>query len=150
MKGASPLFPALRRLAIARAEARRFAARAWLGAPLVRASLAAAGLGRTLRLIEALPARRSPRPRPVGPEEGAALVAGAFRHHFVGGACLPQAVLQYALHRRDGVPARLVVGVQRPGDGRSLAAHAWVEAEASPESGAFTPLFVHSAGDPQP
>src|SRR5262249_10530870 len=135
-----------------RSEARRFAARAWLGAPLIRASLSAAGLKRTLRLIEGLPGPRRPRRSPVDPTEGRALVEGAFRHHFIGGACLPQALLQLALHRRDGVPARLVVGISRPGDGRALDAHAWVEADC-PTGGAeqsppFAPIFVHRAGAP--
>lgn len=159
MPGASSTLRALRRLAAARPEARRFMARAWLGAPLIQASLATAGLERTLRLLAwigrspAQPSRRrSVRvARPVEPEEGAALVAGVFRHHLVRGACLPQALLQVALHRRDGVPARLVIGVRRPagkGAKRSLAAHAWVEPEASGERErpasphAFAPLFI--------
>src|SRR5262245_60141908 len=121
MKGVPLLLRALRGFVVARPEARRFAVRAWLGAPLVQARLATSGLQRTLRLIQALPTatrrRRAPR-RPVGPEEGAALISSAFRFHVVGGACLPQALLQYALHRVDGVPSRLVVGVRRRADGR--------------------------------
>lgn len=153
MNGAASLQSAVRFLASQRPEARRFAARAWLGAPLVRATLSAAGLRRTLRLIEGIPAPRSPRRAAIGAEEGAALVAGAFRHHFVGGACLPQAVLQLALHRRDGVPARLVVGVSRPDDGRALDAHAWIEADSPGEGthqpSSFAPIFVHRAGAPR-
>jgi hypothetical protein len=159
MTGASSvIMRAFHRLVVARPEARRFAARAWLGAPLVQASLATAGFRRTLRLITWFGSGSAPR-RPVGPEEGASLVAGAFRLQLgkLGkGACLPQALLQYALHRRDGVPVRLVVGVRRPDDGRALSAHAWVEAEPrgerSPIARAarparFTPLFVHCSGD---
>jgi hypothetical protein len=173
MNGASSvIMRALHRFVVARPEARRFAARAWLGAPLVQAALATAGFGRTLRAITWLsegegeggastrPGRR--RPQPVGPEEGAALVAAAFRLQ-IGqtgqtgqtgqGTCLPRALVQYALHLRDGVPARLVVGVRRPDDGRALAAHAWVEAAPEGErAGAmrpepFTPLFVHGVHD---
>ena len=146
---------------VARPEARRFAVRAWLGAPLVQAALATAGFDRTMRAITWLGAPARParpgrrRPAPVGPEEGAALVAAAFRWQLGQGACLPQALVQYALHLRDGVPARLVVGVRRPADGPSLAAHAWVEAAVEgdrPSVGGtarpapFTPLFEHGAG----
>lgn len=153
MTGASSvILRAFHRFVVARPEARRFAARAWLGAPLVQASLATAGFRRTLRLITWFGRGSAPR-RPVGPEEGASLVAGAFRLQLGKGACLPQALLQYALHRRDGVPVRLVVGVRRPDDGRPLSAHAWVEAEprgervAASRSARFTPLFVHGSGD---
>jgi transglutaminase-like putative cysteine protease len=162
MHDVSSILSALRRLAAARPEARRFAARAWLGAPLVQASLATAGLEYTLRLVAwvgrspARPSRRRSRhveshlERPVEPEEGAALVAAVFRHHIVRGACLPQALLQVALHRRDGVPARLVIGVRRPlGEGvtrsRSLAAHAWVEPEQGEQAASsptFAPIFI--------
>lgn len=151
----SVIMRALHRFVVGRPEARRFAARAWLGAPLVKASLATAGFGRTLDLITRLgrpaPPRRR-RYRPVGPEEGARLVAGAFRLQPGQGACLPQALLQYALHLRDGVPVRLVVGVRRHEEERSLAAHAWVEADTPGELRAaagrdrFTPLFVRSSG----
>lgn len=160
MNGASSvIMRAFHRFVVARPEARRFAARAWLGAPLVQAALATAGFRRTLRLITwlggaSLPGKRRRQPvDSVEPEEGAALVAAAFRFQPVAGACLPRALVQYALHLRDGVPARLVVGVRRPDKGRKLAAHAWVEAlprgerpaAARPEP--FTPLFVHGAGD---
>ncbi len=132
---------AARRFAAQAPEARRFALRAWLGAPVVRASLALAGLQATLRWVEALPLTRRTR-RPVGVAEGEALVAGAFRHHLFGGECLPRAVLQYLLHRRDGVPVRLVVGVQRP-TGGTIAAHAWVEdGHDGRDRPSFVPLFV--------
>jgi hypothetical protein len=156
MNAAPTILRALRRFAAERPEARRFVARAWLGAPLIQASLAATGLERTLRLITWAggPARlpRRQRRRPVGPEEGAALIAGVFRHHLLRGACLPQALLQYALHLRDGVPARLVVGVRRPSadEGqRPLFAHAWVEGERRKERGSadsrFAPILIYPA-----
>jgi Transglutaminase-like superfamily len=132
-------------------EARRFALRAWFGAPLVRASLALAGLQATLRWIEAVPVTRRARDR-VGVAEGERLIHGVFRHHFVGGECLPRSVLQYLLHRRDGLPVRFIVGVRR--DDRQptlaprggLAAHAWVEdGHEAGASSAFTPIFVAEA-----
>jgi hypothetical protein len=150
-----PLLRAACRLAGARPEARRFAVRAWLAAPLVQASLALAGLQATLRWVEAVPrARGRAAAGPVGVDEGSALVRGAFRVHVVGGECLPQSVVQYLLHRRDGTAARMVVGVKRPEGGASIAAHAWVEAAEAghdgraPQTGsraqdpAFAPLFA--------
>jgi hypothetical protein len=88
----------------------------------------------------------------VGVAEGEQLIRGVFRHHFVGGECLPQSVLQYLLHRRDGLPVRLVVGVRREGGsadgnpGSTLAAHAWVEdGHGGAERASFAPLFVAGA-----
>ena len=150
-----PLLRAVRRFAAARPEARRFAARAWIAAPLVRASLGLVGLRSTLRWVEAAPTRGSARssPSPITVDEGAALVRGAFRAHVVGGECLPQSVVQYLLHRRDGLGVRLVIGVQRvqpppqPGHGGPIAAHAWVEAEAPPAGAStFSPIFTVGAG----
>jgi hypothetical protein len=145
------LLRAARRLAASRPEARRFAVRAWLGAPLVQASLALVGLRPTLRWIEAvepafLAGRGAPR---IGVAEGSALVSGAFRAHVVGGECLPQSLVQYLLHRRDGLPVRLVVGVRRAdqdggtaGHVASIAAHAWIDDGSATEDPAFAPLFV--------
>jgi hypothetical protein len=149
---------AVRRYAARAPEARRFAFLGWLGAPLVRASLALGGLQATLRWIEAIPPARRTR-RGVGVAEGERLIQGVFRHHFVGGECLPRSVLQYLLHRRDGMPVRLVVGVRRDtAASGGLAAHAWVEAtkgaltmgtpppspQAPPEA-PFAPIFVTGA-----
>jgi len=92
----------------------------------------------------------------VGVEEGRALVRGAFRAHVVGGECLDQSLVQYLLHRRDGLAVRLVVGVKRPDGGPGIEAHAWVEATgpdgghphapgepgSAPEDPTFVPLFV--------
>jgi len=115
---------------------------AWLGAPLLRASLAFAGLEATLRWVESLPAARGREAaRRVGVEEGERLIRGVFRRHFVGGECLPQSLLQYLLHRRDGLPVRFVVGVRRAGDGDAIAAHAWVE-DGAPRAGAVAPTFA--------
>ena len=140
-----PLLHAARRLAAARPEARRFAARAWVGAPLVRASLALVGLRTTLRWIEAAPPGRRGK-APVGVEEGRALVRGAFRFHVVAGACLHQSLVQVLLHRRDGLAVRLVLGVKRPDTSPGIAAHAWVEGidgeACRPDDPSFAPIFV--------
>lgn len=136
------LLHAVKRLADAGPEARRFALRAWLGAPVVRASLSVAGLARTLRWVEAV-APRAQRPGAVGVEEGEALVRAVFRRHFVGGACLPQSLVQYLLHRRDGLPVRFVVGVQRVERG-AVDAHAWVE-DHEPRAGEFAAILATGA-----
>jgi hypothetical protein len=78
-------------------------------------------------------------------DEGRALVRGAFRAHGAGGQCLPESVIQYLLHRRDGLSVRLVVGVKRPGPGSEVAAHAWVEVDepsAQPDDPSFVSLFA--------
>lgn len=138
-----PLLRAARRFAASRPEARRFALRAWLGAPLVRASLALVGLRSTLRWIEAAPPARRRDARLVDVEEGRDLVQGAFRAHVVGGECLPQSVVQYLLHRRDGLAVRFVVGVKREEDDGTIAAHAWVDAgEHHGDADEFAPVFV--------
>jgi hypothetical protein len=137
------------RLRRARPEEIHFAGRAWLGAPLVRVSLALVGLPSTLRWVEASSRARVPRARAVGVEEGRALVRAAFRAQGAGGRCLPESVVQYLLHRRDGLAVRLVVGVKRPGSGAEMAAHAWVEADepgARPDDPSFTPLFSTGHG----
>jgi Transglutaminase-like superfamily len=137
------LLRAARRLAAFRPEARRFAARAWLAVPVVQASLALVGFKSTLGWVEAVRPLRRPGAQPVTVAEGSALVGGAFRAHFVGGKCLPQSVVQYLLHRWDGVPARLVLGVRRPDPGAAIEAHAWIEAGHG-ETGdhGFEPLFA--------
>lgn len=144
-----PLLRAARRFAALRPEERAFAARAWLAAPVVRASLALIGLKSTLRWVEAAwpiaMAEQPPTPlgRRVSLAEGSALVNGAFRAHVVGGECLPRSVVQYLLHRRDGVRARLVIGVRRPDRGAAIQAHAWLEAgRTGPEDSGFEPLFA--------
>ncbi len=81
--------------------------------------------------------------QPVAVSEGGALVGGVFRAHVVGGTCLPRSVVQYLVHRRDGVPARLVVGVRRQDEGPAIEAHAWVEAgEGGTGDHRFAPLFA--------
>jgi hypothetical protein len=79
-------------------------------------------------------------------EEGAGLVGAVYRRHLVRGRCLPRALLQYALHRRDGVEARLMVGVKKP-DG-DFAAHAWVEATDSIPGDEYTPVLSRRTSHP--
>lgn len=141
-----------------------FAAGAWLAAPVVEASLAALGLQRTLRWVEAVPSGR-PALSAVSPLVGERLVRAAYRRHLLRGSCLPQSIVQYLVHRRRGDSVRLVIGVRRPSAGpRSpggasashtppLEAHAWVEAVddagGSPTSPAESPArdgFLPLAG----
>jgi Transglutaminase-like superfamily len=64
----------------------------------------------------------------------------------IGAVCLPRAIATQAMLRRRGIASRLCLGVAR--DGRSLAAHAWVEigqqviiGETDPASGpTYTPV----------
>jgi hypothetical protein len=119
-----------------------FAARAWVLAIPVEASLASVGLATTLRWIEAIP-QRARAAAAVGVEDGERLVARAYRFNFVRGRCLPRSLVQYLVHRRDGVDARFVVGVRRPEDDvRGLEAHAWVEAPGARADVPFTELFA--------
>ncbi|HZO16395.1 MAG TPA: lasso peptide biosynthesis B2 protein [Polyangiaceae bacterium] len=133
------LLRAYRRLRASRPREIAFAARAWVLAVPVEASLAAFGLARTLRWIREIPA--GPRRRgAVSVDEGQLLVARAYQLHLLRGQCLPRSLVQYLLHRREGVAARFVVGVRRA-DG--LDAHAWVEAEGSTNAdGRYAPLLV--------
>lgn len=149
----------------------RFAARAWLAAPAVELSLAWAGLHRTLEWVErSAPLRtgashRSGSTAAIGPTRGAQLVDRAYRFHRLRGQCLPRALLQYWLHRRDGTAVRFVVGVRRPAaaegpsPGLPLEAHAWVErAEptaadskaAQRQGGDFETLLIRDAVPDEP
>ncbi len=113
-----------------------FLLRAWLAAPWVELALSGAGLETTLRWVE----RGAPgRGLGLGLAEGERAVALAFRAHpWFRGRCLSRALVQYWLHRRDGTPARFVIGVRRQ-EGE-LDAHAWVEAPGASE-GAYAPIL---------
>lgn len=119
----------------------RFGVAAWLSAPFVELALARWGVRRTLRWVEMLSKRRRPpRGEPISVESGARAVHRAYRFHFLRGQCLPRSVVQYGLHRAEGLPVRFVIGVKPPGEGE-LEAHAWVERlgeESAP--GDFVPL----------
>jgi len=145
---------ALQRFSELSSESRAFLARAWLAVPVVELSLAVVGVRGTLRWMELLPsagAARSAR-TVTSVTEGARLVRAACRRHPLAGACLPQALLQYLLHRRDGVPVRVVIGVRR--DDADLDAHAWVEAQRSDAPSApaeeFAPILVWSSPEARP
>ena len=139
------ILPAVRRFArraIRRSEPIRFGALAWLAAPAVEVALATIGLERTLRVVEGLPRGHAGLSQATRVGEGEGLVAIAFRLHVaLRGHCLPRALVQYALHRLDGTPARFVVGVRR-GQDAPIDAHAWVEAPDQPPPSGFQPLLV--------
>lgn len=132
-----------------------FLVRAWAAIPVVEASLRALGTRRTLGWIERVPVRRGRDGTSV--ILGERLVAAAYRAHPLPGGCLPRSLVQYLLHRRDGTPARFVIGVRRPdraGKGGpndpgapGIEAHAWVEGPAAAPAAAerFAPIF--DAGD---
>ncbi len=130
-----------------------FFARAWAVAFAVEGSLRLVGYRRTLAWIEAVP-KGSSRRRRTSVLLGERLVRRAYAAHPLSGTCLPQSLVQYLLHRRDGTDARLVVGVRRPAeradrgranetDPRSIEAHAWVESSETGPSVAepFAPIF---------
>jgi len=66
-------------------------------------------------------------------------VAAAVEHvgAKTGALCLPRALAAQAMLRRRGIASRLCLGVAR--DGRSLAAHAWVEVGQEIIIGEFDP-----------
>lgn len=106
-----------------------FSVRAWLLAPMLEAALGAFGVRPVLLSIGRIERQRiARRGSPAVPvAEGALWVDRAYAVHLVRGRCLPRAALQHALHRMDGTPSRLVIGVRRDGAASSLDAHAWVE-----------------------
>lgn len=125
-----------------------FLARAWAAVFVVEASLNTIGYKKTLAWIEGAPQRRwwsvvrargssegssgvVARRSAVSPQLGERLVSTAYRAHVFAGGCLPRSLVQYLLHRRDGTPARFVIGVRRPAGrrGAGMEAHAWVEGE---------------------
>jgi len=123
-----------------------FAARAWLLAPLVEGALAGLGVGWTLRAVAAVP-RRVSRGRPptaVAPRldlvDGARWVDRAYALHALRGRCLPRAIVQHVLHRIDGTPSRLVIGVRSATS--AIDAHAWVTDPARPGAEEFSAILV--------
>jgi hypothetical protein len=121
---------ALQCVATARPADLRFAARAWLLAPIIEASLASAGLRPTLKLV-GLARRIGGRPSQrasarVDLDRGRAWTSRAFAMHPLQGLCLARSLVQHMLHTLDGTPSRLVVGVRRGVGASGLEAHAWV------------------------
>lgn len=116
----------LRALAASRQDELSFALRALALAPWVEASLALVGLAKTLDALDGLISPQAPA-NPLMGSEAERAVARALRvQPWLPGTCLSRAVVQYALHRRDGAAVTLVVGVRRSAAAR-VEAHAWVE-----------------------
>ena len=117
-----------------------FSARAWLLAPAVQGALRTLGVRRTLRAISVVrrPSFLGRRSRgSLDLAEGARCVDRAYAVHAVRGECLPRASVQHLLHRIDGTPSSLVIGVRvnqapRPGNDLGMEAHAWVAPPDSP------------------
>jgi hypothetical protein len=122
-----------------------FLVRAACLAPIVELSLASVGLQRTRGWLDELPRARSVARvarQPCSLHEAERAVGRAFRiQPWLAGRCLARALVQYALHRRDGIRARLVIGVRRPREAE-LDAHAWVEAPDGPARYPHAPIFT--------
>ncbi|NUP07087.1 MAG: lasso peptide biosynthesis B2 protein [Polyangiaceae bacterium] len=121
------LFAALSR------EERAFFVASWLLAPAATAGLKVAGFRRMTDLLRRVPARKSVLFADVGVERAESLVRRAFRWSIArwsvrDGGCLPQSMVQYAVHTLGGDEVRFVVGVQR-GEPAPVGfeAHAWIE-----------------------
>ncbi len=140
----------LRELVSAPVRGLGFFVRAWSATFVVEASLRSLGYRRTVEWIEQ---QKRPSKKGVSVALGARLVTVAYKMHVFRGGCLPQSLVQYLLHQRDGTEARFVVGVRRgtsvrnppvhSGATRPLAnvqAHAWVEGEDETSLG-FSPIF---------
>jgi Transglutaminase-like superfamily len=131
-----------------RVDAWRFGAAAWVLAPVVEASLALTGLDKTLSMLERLPVRDERREGALAADEAQVIVSRAFRAHVgLRGLCLEKALVQWAVHRLDGTPARFVIGIRRDAEADAeVQAHAWVEAPTATE-----PVGVsEGASEPDP
>jgi hypothetical protein len=111
--------------------------KALLAAVAVESSLRLLGFRRTLGWVERMPSGTTNGAR-TSCEDTARAVAIAYRLHPLQGACLGRSMTRYALHRRDGAAARLVVGVRR---GPSFQAHAWIESRLEDDDRTFVPLL---------
>ncbi len=125
-----------------------FAARAWLLAPVVESALTAFGVATVVRTIGRIgriegPTLLCPSRRRVAVADGARWVDRAYALHWASGRCLPRAAVQHALHRMDGTPSYLVIGVRRGRTcGSELDAHAWVREGAPDAHGDFAEILV--------
>jgi len=112
---------------------RRFVALGLLLAPVANLLLAQRGLRDAAAL-----ANRAPRlfRRGLDPARGELLVKAAFRHVPARPGCLPESVVQLALHRLSGDAVKLVVGVRREGHfgepDLEFGGHAWIETVGGP------------------
>lgn len=118
-------------------EERRFAAAAWLLAPVVTLLLRRFGFRKTVEIVrEWVTPSPASGAKPVPIERAEALVARAFGLTVAHDSCLPRSIVQLAIHRRNGDAVKLVIGVRR--DGRfgdadiDFEGHAWVEAVDGP------------------
>lgn len=152
-------FEALSRAAALSGGARAFFAGAWLLSPVVSGLLHSLGTSRLLTLLTDVPsfgARAGVGPDAVDVVQGERLVRAAFARQLlpVPRGCLPESITQYLLHSIGGPEPKLVIGVRRNGLGErlaarspdaldwTLAAHAWVEADAGPaRSAEFAPIL---------
>lgn len=120
-------------LSLNRAE-RRFVAIGWMLAPVAALSLRTRGFHATAQL-----ANRAPRVfmGPVAVERAEELTKAAFRHALVRPGCLPESIVQLALHRMYGNHVRLLVGVRRRGHHGDVdvdfEGHAWIEGLGGPK-----------------
>ena len=100
-----------------------------LALPLVHASIALAGYGRTKRWLEYL--SHNPAPHPATPNHidaarsAARMASIAGRRGTVTATCLRQSLLVYWLLRRRGLAPELKLGVRKQQG--VVDAHAWVE-----------------------
>jgi hypothetical protein len=157
MQWASKMFGSAGKMVALRPTERRFLVFAWLLAPAANALLARRGFEGALRALARTPS--IPRPRKnrradelVGIERAESLVKSAFIRQPTKRGCLPQALVQFLLHRRYGPAPRLVIGVARRSDGRridglgwDLEAHAWLEQVGGPaRDGGYSPILSYS------
>jgi hypothetical protein len=101
-------------LRLAKAE-RTFGAMAFALATPVGLGLRLVGFARMNALVARLPLVAPPTCGGVTPERGEVLVARAFAHAPATPGCLPQALVQTAVHRLLGRDVSLVIGVRRGG-----------------------------------
>lgn len=120
---------------------------AWVVAPAVELSLRVAGLKRTLGWLERATPETLRRAAALEVDEAERVVGWAFRAHLLlRGACLERSLVQYAIHRLDGTPARFVIGVAR--DGEAIAGHAWIEDPDTPPRPREHAVIYRTAGPP--
>ena len=94
-----------------------------------------------------LPARPTSRAQPMSPPRAAYLVEIAARYSLARPTCLKKSLVLYALLRKAGIAAKLVIGTTAPQSG--FRAHAWVEAAGrifgGEGAGKYAPLASFAA-----
>ena len=91
------------------------------------------GLRGVLQRIDDCSARRLASDGHAAFSDAAACVSRAYRWSPLPDTCLRRALVQYWMHRREGVAARLFIGVKRAA--AQLEAHAWLEYEGVANDG---------------